>query len=64
MKTIFKELIKEANIGNVIIDDESWPIAFNTKILEENKIYENENNFSVALYFCVSLHLENKFLMK
>lgn len=49
MKTIFKELIKEANIGNVIIDDESWPIAFNTKILEENKIYENENNFSTLI---------------
>ena len=49
MQKIFTELIKEASNGEVIIDDESWPIAFNTEIIEDNKIYENENNFSTLI---------------
>ena len=51
MQKLFEELIKEASNGNVIIDDESWPITFNTKILEEDKekVYENENNFSTLI---------------
>ena len=49
MQKLFEELIKEASNGKVIIEDEEWPIAFNTEILEENKIYETENNFSTLI---------------
>lgn len=49
LQKVFEELIKEASNGKVIIDDEIWPIAFNTKILEENKTYETENNFSTLI---------------
>ena len=46
MENIFYELIEEAKDGKVIIDGESWPIAFNTIIFEENKNLTNENNLS------------------
>lgn len=49
MQKVFEELIKEASNGKVIIEDETWPIAFNTEILEENKVYENDNNFSTLI---------------
>lgn len=49
MQKIFEELIVEASTGRVIIDDEEWPITFNTKILDEEKDYENEENFSTLI---------------
>jgi hypothetical protein len=47
IREIFQELIKEASTGKVIIDNEEWPIAFNTKIFTGNEVkcnYENEKN--------------------
>lgn len=38
MKDIFFELIQEACTGNVIIEGETWPIAFNTIIEGEKNI--------------------------
>lgn len=32
MKEIFEEIIKEANIGKIVIDGDEFPIAFNTLI--------------------------------
>ena len=51
MQTIFKELVQEASTGEVIIDEESWPITFNTKVLDGDKEinYYNENNFSTLV---------------
>ena len=49
IQKIFEELITEASIGKVIIEDESWPIAFNTEIVEKNKTYKTENNFSTLI---------------
>ena len=51
MQGIFYELITEACIGKVIIDDDIWPIAFNT-IIEDNyekKEKYNENNLSTLM---------------
>ena len=42
MKDIFYELIAEAMNGNVLLDGETWPIAFNTRI--GDKEYFNDNN--------------------
>ena len=36
MRGIFYELMIEASIGKVIIDDDDWPIAFNTIIEDKN----------------------------
>ncbi len=44
MKEIFYELIQEASQGKVIIDNEIWPIGFNTKFEALNKGIMN--NFS------------------
>lgn len=51
MYGIFDELIVEASIGRVIIDDEEWPISFNTKIINNNKEknYYKEGNFSILI---------------
>ena len=51
MENLFKELIVEASTGKVIIDDEEWPITFNTRILdgEKEEVYENKNNFSTLI---------------
>lgn len=42
MKEIFEEIIKEANIGKIVIDGDEFPIAFNTLIYEDGqKIYSD-----------------------
>ncbi len=46
MKELFERVIKEAKDGKVLLDDEEWPIAFNTIIEETGEVYENPNNFS------------------
>ncbi len=46
MKEIFYELIKEAKEGNVTIDNDKFEIAFNTRILEKNIHYYNEQNLA------------------
>ena len=43
MKDIFFELIQEACTGNVIIEGETWPIAFNTIIDGEKKYFKNDD---------------------
>ena len=43
MKDIFFELIQEACTGNVIIEGETWPIAFNTIIEGEKKYFKNDD---------------------
>lgn len=52
MKEIFQEIIKEASIGKVIIDNEEWPITFNTTIYEngyEKMSYNETDNFSTLI---------------
>ena len=49
MKEIFYELIKEASVGKVIIDNDEWNISFNTKIPERGINYFNDNNFSTLV---------------
>lgn len=46
LEEIFNEIIKEAKTGQVEIDNDIWPVAFNTVIYEENteKILWNDNN--------------------
>ena len=71
MKRIFYELIKEAYIGRVIIDNEEWNYSFNTIIMEDNKeifrlenkdnniclIIKNEDNFFKLLEEYINLEL-------
>ena len=61
MKDIFYEVINEANTGNIIIDNDPFPIGFNTMIMENNKlIFKNENkNFPTLL-----IKNENEFINK
>ena len=52
MNEIWKELIKEASTGKIIIDQEEWPIAFNTIIQEDGKVkeeYRGDYNFSTLI---------------
>lgn len=71
MRGIFYELIIEAGIGKVIIDDDDWPIAFNTiiegpnnkrEIIRENNIstlrIRNEDIFYSLLENYITLELE------
>ena len=46
LEEIFDEIIKEAKTGQVIIDNDAWPVAFNTIIYEDDKekILWNDNN--------------------
>lgn len=48
MKSIFYELIEEAALGKVIIDNEEWPIGFNTTIFKDGREinYKSEKNLS------------------
>ena len=50
MREIFYELIREAVNGKVMVFGNEWPVAFNTKILENNQeklFLNNENNLSM-----------------
>ena len=51
MQNLFEELIVEASTGKVIIDDEEWPITFNTRIVDEKnkKVYEDDDTFSTLI---------------
>ena len=51
MKEIFYEIINEANVGKILIDNDPFPIGFNTIIIEDNQIkFKNENeNFPTLL---------------
>ena len=52
MKKIFNEIIEEASKGAVFIDDDSWPISFNTIIYKNGKIkksYFNKNNIATLV---------------
>ena len=60
MKEIFYELIKEANNGRVLIDDEEWNYSFNTIIKENDKEklrLENKDNIVTLI-----IKNEDKFL--
>lgn len=51
MKEIFYELIKEAKDGYVVIDNQRWPIGFNT-IIHDDEVEEtnyNEKNMSTLV---------------
>ena len=47
MNDIFYEIINEAMNGSVIIDNESWPISFNTII--NDKEYKSNNNETLII---------------
>lgn len=51
MRGIFYEIMMEASIGKVIIDDEDWPIAFNTIVTDPKNPKEivKEDNFTTLL---------------
>ncbi|MBQ9018697.1 MAG: hypothetical protein IJ097_00055 [Bacilli bacterium] len=52
MKEILKEIIKEASIGKVIIDNEEWPIRFNSIIYKDGEvkeIYNETDSFSTLI---------------
>lgn len=48
MKSIFYELIEEAACGKVMIDNEEWPIGFNTTIYKDGTEinYKSDKNLS------------------
>lgn len=71
MKSIFYELIEEASHGKVVIDNEEWPIGFNTTIYKDgteinfksdnnlsNLIIKNEETFFELLKEYLMLELE------
>ncbi len=62
MKEIFYELIDEASRGEVIIDDDSWPIGFNTVIYNSGNLVRcnyNDHNLS-----CLTIKNEDLFFKK
>lgn len=59
MKEVFYELIKEAKDGNIMIDNQVWPIGFNTIIYNDGTLsceYSNDKNIS-----CLVIKDEEKF---
>lgn len=73
MKEIFYELIKEASNGKVIIDNEEWPIAFNTIVNDGDKeirfvgnkdfdtlMINNYDEFLLHLTKYLELEMKNK----
>ena len=48
MIDIFYEIINESKTGNVIIDNEKWPISFNT-IIDNKEYKENDNNITLII---------------
>ena len=52
VEKILNEIIKEAKNGQVIIDNETWPIAFNTVIFEGNTekiLWDEKNNIILRI---------------
>ena len=52
MKEIFYEIIKEAKTGKIVIDNEEWPIGFNTIIYDNNAVkisFFNDFNLSTLV---------------
>lgn len=52
IEEILNEIIKEAKNGQVEIDNETWPIAFNTVIVEDNVekiVWNNQNNTTLVI---------------
>lgn len=61
MKNLLQELFYEAQNGKVVIDNDEWPISFNTIIYEDGKEvrrYEGDNNATLEI------HNEESFLKK
>ncbi|MDD4705948.1 MAG: hypothetical protein PHS24_01870 [Bacilli bacterium] len=51
LEDLLNEVLKEASNGNIIIDGDPFPIGFNSKIYEENKVisYKKDDNFPVLI---------------
>lgn len=51
MKELLFEIIREAQIGQVIIDNEVWPICFNTLLKDGDNYhtFTKNNHFPVLL---------------
>ena len=52
LEEILNEIIKEAKTGQVEIDNDTWPIAFNTVILEDNYekiVWNDQNNITLMI---------------
>ena len=52
MRELFYQLLKEASNGAVFLDDEKWPIGFNTVIYKNDKLsksYFGESNLSTLI---------------
>ena len=52
IEEILYEIVKEAKNGQVEIDNETWPIAFNTIIVEddvEKFVWNNKNNTTLVI---------------
>lgn len=52
MKELFYELLKEASLGKVKLNDQVWPISFNSIIYENDRVkisYINEQNITTLV---------------
>ena len=49
IKEIFLEILKEANIGKIYIDDLDLDITFNTTIANESKYFNEENELELRI---------------